>query len=113
MSYLKKMKMVYKERAKGRHSQHRNKGISLACQRTGRSSACLENGRSGRRAETEKAAKAILEKVGCQAEELDLVLEVMKSKIRIFGKLILEAICEEWVRIRLMGKNEEAAVMSK
>ena len=29
-------------------------------------------------------------------DAIGLVLEVRKSKIRIFGKLILEAVCEEW-----------------
>lgn len=43
----------------------------------------------------EKSAEAILKKFGCQAEELGLVLEVMKRKVRIFGTFILEVVCEE------------------
>lgn len=46
-----------------------------------------------------------MEKLGCQAEEFDLFLEMIKSKFRIFGKLILEAVCEKWVRIRPKIKN--------
>lgn len=41
-----------------------------------------------------------MKKLGGQAKELDLVLEVMKSKISIFGKLILEAVCEEWIKTK-------------
>lgn len=33
-------------------------------------------------------------------KELGLILQVMKSKIRIFGKFILEAICEEQVKTK-------------
>ena len=36
--------MVYKKRKKGRHSQHKRKGISLAYWRTVRSAAYLEDG---------------------------------------------------------------------
>lgn len=41
-----------------------------------------------------------MKKLGGQPKELDLVLEVMKSKTRIFGKLILEAVCEEWIKTK-------------
>lgn len=84
--------MAYKERAKGRHFQHTNKGISLAYWKTV-SSVCLEMAEEWEEMGLKKSAEAILEKPGCQTEELDLVLEVMKN--RVFGKLILEAISEE------------------
>ena len=51
-----------------------------------------------------------MEKLGGQAEEFDLFLEMI-SKFGIFGKFILEAVCEKWVRIR--SKNQEDATISK
>lgn len=63
-----------------------------------RSSASLEDVESV--LELKKSAEAMLKKLGGQAKELDLVLEVIKSNIRIFGKLILEAVCEEWIKTK-------------